>query len=72
LIFSFSAFFSCFPDITKAEKEKIKLDINEKTNKYPDYVSYVNDEFTQLVSSSEGYDKRLEKASGKAKQKIVF
>lgn len=56
--------------LKKAEKEKIKLDINEKTNKYPDYVSYVNDEFTQLVSSSEGYDKRLEKASGKAKQKI--
>ncbi|WP_182274747.1 transglycosylase domain-containing protein [Bacillus velezensis] len=56
--------------LKKAEKEKIKLDINEKTNKYPDYVSYVNDEFTQLVSSSEGYDKRLEKASGKTKQKI--
>lgn len=56
--------------LKKAEKEHIKLDINEKTNKYPDYVSYVNDEFTQLVSSSEGYDKRLEKASGKAKQKI--
>ncbi|MCY7797318.1 penicillin-binding protein, partial [Bacillus spizizenii] len=34
------------------------------------YVSYVNDEFTQLVSESEGYDKRLQKASGKQKEKI--
>lgn len=57
-------------ELKKAVKQKIKLDVEEKEDKYPDYVSYVNDEFTQLVSESEGFDKRLQKASGKQKDKI--
>lgn len=57
-------------ELKKAVKQKIKLDVEKREDKYPDYVSYVNDEFTQLVSESEGYDKRLQKASGKQKEKI--
>ncbi|PNB52769.1 penicillin-binding protein, partial [Pseudomonas sp. GW456-E7] len=56
-------------ELKKAVKQKIKLDVEKREDKYPDYVSYVNDEFTQLVSESEGYDKRLQKASGKQKEK---
>lgn len=57
-------------ELKKAVKQKIKLDVEKREDKYPDYVSYVNDEFTQLVSESEGFDKRLQKASGKQKEKI--
>lgn len=57
-------------ELKKAIKQKIKLDVEKREDKYPDYVSYVNDEFTQLVSESEGFDKRLQKASGKQKEKI--
>lgn len=57
-------------ELRKAVKQKIKLDVEKREDKYPDYVSYVNDEFTQLVSESEGFDKRLQKASGKQKEKI--
>ncbi|GED02081.1 transglycosylase domain-containing protein [Bacillus atrophaeus] len=56
--------------LKKALKEDIKLDVVQKKNKYPDYVTYVNEEFTQLVSSSEGFDKRLAKANDKEKAKI--
>lgn len=57
-------------ELKKAVKQKIKLDVEKREDKYPDYVSYVNDEFTQLVSESEGFDKRHQKASGKQKEKI--
>lgn len=57
-------------ELKKAVKQKIKLDVEKREDKYPDYVSYVSDEFTQLVSESEGFDKRLQKASGKQKEKI--
>ena len=55
----------------KAVKQKIKLDIKEKKDAYPDYTTYVNDEFTKLVSSSEGFDERLKKAKTKEEKKKI-
>ncbi|MFB8735619.1 hypothetical protein ACEQPO_23675 [Bacillus sp. SL00103] len=46
----------------KAVKQKISLSVSEKKNLYPDYVTYANEEFTDLVSDQEGFTKRLKKA----------
>ncbi|MDA1476231.1 transglycosylase domain-containing protein [Bacillus changyiensis] len=55
----------------KAIKEKIKLHVQEKKDSYPDYTTYVNDEFTELVSASEGFDKRLKEAKSKEEKKKI-
>ncbi|MFN2744060.1 transglycosylase domain-containing protein [Bacillus sp. z60-18] len=55
----------------KAVKEKIKLNVKEKKDAYPDYATYVNDEFTKLVSSSEGFDKRLKKAKTREEKEKI-
>ncbi|WP_187444584.1 transglycosylase domain-containing protein [Bacillus swezeyi] len=58
-------------DYKKAVKQKIKLDVKEKKDAYPDYATYVDDEFTQLVSASEGFDKRLNKAKTKEEKNKI-
>ncbi|MGE6629888.1 transglycosylase domain-containing protein [Bacillus sp. NPDC077027] len=55
----------------KAIKQKIKLNLSEKKNLYPDYVTYANEEFTDLISESEGFNKRLNKAKTNAEKKAI-
>ncbi|AKU29974.1 MULTISPECIES: transglycosylase domain-containing protein [Bacillus] len=55
----------------KAVKEKISLSLSEKKNLYPDYVTYANEEFTDLVSDQEGFTKRLKKAKTAGAKKAI-
>ncbi|MEK5498515.1 transglycosylase domain-containing protein [Bacillus sp. FSL M8-0077] len=55
----------------KAVKEKISLSLSEKKNLYPDYVTYANEEFTDLVSDQEGFTKRLKKAKTEGAKKAI-
>lgn len=55
----------------KAVKEKISLSLSEKKNLYPDYVTYTNEEFTDLVSDQEGFTKRLKKAKTDGAKKAI-
>lgn len=55
----------------KAVKEKISLSLSEKKNLYPDYVTYANEEFTDLVSDQEGFTKRLKKAKTAGVKKAI-
>ncbi|MGD7061368.1 transglycosylase domain-containing protein [Bacillus altitudinis] len=55
----------------KAVKEKISLSLSEKKNLYPDYVTYANEEFTDLVSDQEGFTKRLKKAKTADAKKAI-
>ena len=55
----------------KAVKEKISLSLSEKKNLYPDYVTYANEEFTDLVSDQEGFTKRLKKAKTAQAKKAI-
>lgn len=55
----------------KAVKEKISLSLSEKKNLYPDYVTYANEEFTDLVSDHEGFTKRLKKAKTAGAKKAI-
>ncbi|MCM3026327.1 MULTISPECIES: transglycosylase domain-containing protein [Bacillus] len=55
----------------KAVKEKISLSLSEKKNLYPDYVTYANEEFTDLVSDQEGFTKRLKKAKTAEAKKAI-
>ncbi|MBU8656476.1 transglycosylase domain-containing protein [Bacillus pumilus] len=55
----------------KAVKQKISLSVSEKKNLYPDYVTYANEEFTDLVSDQEGFTKRLKKAKTDGTKKAI-
>ncbi|MER3124617.1 transglycosylase domain-containing protein [Bacillus pumilus] len=55
----------------KAVKEKISLSLSEKKNLYPDYVTYANEEFTDLVADQEGFTKRLKKAKTDGAKKAI-
>ncbi|ABV63472.1 MULTISPECIES: transglycosylase domain-containing protein [Bacillus] len=55
----------------KAVKQKISLSVSEKKNLYPDYVTYANEEFTDLVSDQEGFTKRLKKAKTDGAKKAI-
>ncbi|MGE1142127.1 transglycosylase domain-containing protein [Bacillus pumilus] len=55
----------------KAVKQKISLSLSEKKNLYPDYVTYANEEFTDLVSDQEGFTKRLKKAKTDGAKKAI-
>lgn len=56
-------------EYSKAVKQKITLNVKEKKDDYPDYTTYVNEEFTKLVSATEGFDERLKKAKTKEEKK---
>ncbi|TWK15623.1 Penicillin-binding protein 4 [Bacillus licheniformis] len=58
-------------EYNKAVKQKITLSVKEKKDAYPDYTTYVNEEFTELVSASEGFDERLKKAKTKEEKKKI-
>ncbi|MFP3811261.1 transglycosylase domain-containing protein [Bacillus sp. SIMBA_005] len=55
----------------KAVKQKISLSLSEKKNLYPDYVTYANEEFNDLVSDQEGFTKRLKKAKTDGAKKAI-
>lgn len=46
----------------QALAERIVLNIQKRTDHYPDYVTYIHHEFTQLVSATDGYDLQLSQA----------
>ncbi|MDL0435252.1 MULTISPECIES: transglycosylase domain-containing protein [unclassified Niallia] len=52
----------------KMTNEKITLHVQKKTDFYPDYVSYVEDELRALVSEEKGYAKKITKANDKEKE----
>ncbi|WP_088102774.1 transglycosylase domain-containing protein [Halalkalibacter urbisdiaboli] len=55
----------------KAIAEPIVLNIQKRVDKYPDYVTYIHYELTELVSVSEGFDLQLSQAASEdAKQAI--
>lgn len=61
--------------ITKKEfksisAEKIMLNVKNKTNLYPDYTTYVEAEFKQLIAEKEGFNKRLKNAKEKERKNI--
>ena len=55
---------------TKSSERKISLSLSEKKNLYPDYVTYANEEFTDLVSDQEGFTKRLKSQNSWRKKAI--
>ncbi|WLD94011.1 transglycosylase domain-containing protein [Alkalihalobacillus sp. AL-G] len=55
----------------QALREQIQLNVTRPHHFFPDYVSYVLDEFEQLVSKKEGFAERINKAkSSGEKQKV--
>lgn len=55
----------------QARKEPIALTISNKVDKYPDYVTYVLHELTELVSISEGYSRQMQLATTEGKDAIM-
>ncbi|WP_232318154.1 transglycosylase domain-containing protein [Salisediminibacterium beveridgei] len=54
----------------QSKNETIELKTTRKVDDYPDYVSYVYDEFKELVGQSEGYSSRLNSASPEERDRI--
>lgn len=57
-------------EAAKIKKETIKLNLNKKTDLYPDYVTYVESELKDLISKEEGYTKKLRRLNGKDKEAL--
>ncbi|ADU29627.1 transglycosylase domain-containing protein [Evansella cellulosilytica] len=57
----------------EALKEEITLNISNRIDKHPDYVTYVHHELEALISEQEGYKKRIDNAStDEAKHNITL
>lgn len=61
--------------ISKAEAEEIKnepiqLKLRQQKDLYPDYVTYVEAELTDLIAQQEGFDTKLATANEQEKEKI--
>ncbi|OMP67778.1 transglycosylase domain-containing protein [Domibacillus epiphyticus] len=52
------------------KNEKIILNTRDRIDKYPDYSTYVMDEFKDLIAESEGFDQQLINAEGDARIQI--
>ncbi|KGA96085.1 penicillin-binding protein 4 [Alkalihalobacillus alcalophilus ATCC 27647 = CGMCC 1.3604] len=48
--------------LEKAKQEEIVLNVKERIDLFPDYVTFVLDEFTDLIATNEGYLTQMEKA----------
>ncbi|SDO27103.1 transglycosylase domain-containing protein [Alkalicoccus daliensis] len=57
-------------EFNEAAAAPIEMNLNTRIDKYPDYVTYVNAELKELISSSEGYSERL--ASADEETRIVL
>lgn len=62
--------------ITKEEaaqekQQKIVLDVKQKTQKYPEYSTYVLQEMRWLVSKQEGFDVAMKQAKSEADRQII-
>lgn len=58
--------------LNQAMREKIKLRIQPKVDRYPDYSSYVYKELQQLISENEGFTAKLAKAKTAEQKKAVY
>ncbi|WP_332693970.1 transglycosylase domain-containing protein [Halalkalibacter lacteus] len=47
----------------QALEEPITLNVKQKSDLYPDYVTYIHHEFTELVAESEGFNEKLVQAT---------
>ncbi|MFT8320078.1 MAG: transglycosylase domain-containing protein [Bacillus sp. (in: firmicutes)] len=52
------------------KREKISLKLQNSVDLYPDYTTYVQEEFKQLIADKKGYSVKLERASKEEKQKL--
>lgn len=52
------------------KNEPIKLNIKQKTQKFPDYSTYVLHELKQLIAENEGYTEKMEQATPEAKKLV--
>lgn len=52
------------------KNEKITLNVRNRLDKYPDYSTYVRDEFRDLIAETEGFDQQLINADGDARKAI--
>jgi penicillin-binding protein 1A len=50
-------------EFEQAIDEQIVLNVKQKSDLYPDYVTYIHQEFTELVAESEGYNELLNHAA---------
>lgn len=53
-----------------ASAEKIRLNLQHRTDRYPDYVTYVHDELKRLIAENEGFTKRAADAGKEEKAAI--
>lgn len=53
-----------------ASAEKIRLNLQHRTDRYPDYVTYVHDELKRLIAENEGFTKRAADAGKEEKAEI--
>ncbi|WP_216830768.1 transglycosylase domain-containing protein [Alkalihalobacterium elongatum] len=54
----------------KAIDEPIQLALSKKVDLYPDYVTYIHYELTQLIAYKEGYKQQLENATSESKRAV--
>ncbi|OLO27593.1 penicillin-binding protein [Alkalihalophilus pseudofirmus] len=54
----------------EAIQEEIRLNLSQKVDLFPDYITYVHYELTQLIAEKEGYNEQLAKASPEKKQAV--
>lgn len=54
-----------------AKQEKITLNVKEKTQKHPEYTTYVLQEMRWLISQQEGFDTALREAKSEADRQII-
>lgn len=55
---------------SQAMGENIRLNLQHRTDRYPDYVTYVHDEIKRLIGEKEGYTKRSANAGKEEKAAI--
>lgn len=53
-----------------AAAEKIRINTQTRTDRYPDYITYVHDELKQLIAEEEGYTIKLSKADSAEKERL--
>ncbi|MGG4488390.1 transglycosylase domain-containing protein [Metabacillus idriensis] len=53
-----------------ASAEKIRLNLQHRTDRFPDYVTYVHDELKRLIAENEGFKKRASAADKEGKAAI--
>ncbi|MFC0470555.1 transglycosylase domain-containing protein [Halalkalibacter kiskunsagensis] len=55
----------------EALEEPIVLNVKQKTDLYPDYVTYIHQEFKELVAEAEGYKEKMLQATSDAERTSI-